>query len=94
MPFKKVVLSALLMMTAVQASAQTDQAYDTANCQASFLNSCAPTTDTTTSSAFTSGGSAVPIGPLGNSPMETAFLVVLGLGILQTARRGIKKRKR
>ena len=97
----KTYIFLVLTLFALPAAAQTDQAFNSANCNASFLVDCASTdtsTDTssdgttTTSSAFTVGGSAAPAGQLGGSPVEIALLMLLGVGAVRAARKVAKSR--
>ena len=90
---KTLALTVVLVLASFEASAQSNNAIDSANCNASFLVDCsgATETDSTESSAFSSGGSAAPFGALGNSPIEAAFFLVLGLTVIRTVRK--KKRE-
>ena len=93
---KTLALFVFLILASYEASAQSGNAFDSANCNASFLVDCSTSTDsdTTTSSAFTTGASAAPFGVLGNSPFEAAFMVVIGLTVVRTARKAVRQRKR
>lgn len=92
---KTLALFLLLALVSFEASAQSDKAVGSANCNASFLVDCDTSTesDTTVSSAFGASGSAAPFGALGNSPFEAAFMLVLGLTVIRTARKAIQQRR-
>ena len=80
MKIKQIAAGILLMTLAAVTHAQSDTAFEKANCNASFLQSCS------------SGGAAAPMGLLGESPMEVVLLALVGVLTISKVRKSKKQK--